>query len=111
MSGRKKITVALLGVVAAVGVLIGALYLSIVSGGSVARGREPPAVEVAVAQWLLHRSVPPELKTLKNPLSTAADSADVSAGRETLPAEVRDLSRQRWERQDRHRCRAVSAST
>jgi len=43
MSGRKKIAVAFLSVVAVVGVLAGALYLFIVSGGSAARGREPPA--------------------------------------------------------------------
>jgi predicted CXXCH cytochrome family protein len=82
MSNRKKIAVAFLGVVAVVGVLIGALYLFIVSGGSVARGQEPSSLEVTVAQWLLHRSVPQDIKELRNPLGAAADGADVSAGRE-----------------------------
>ena len=82
MSTKKIITLTLAGVAAVVIVVIGTAYLSIVSGGSVARGREPPAAEMTVAQWLLHRSVPQEFKTLKNPVSAVADSADVAAGRE-----------------------------
>ena len=64
---RKRGVVLLLAiVVGAFALAVGVLYQSIVLGGSVARGKEPPGLEVTVAQWLLHRSVPPQTRLLKN---------------------------------------------
>lgn len=77
MTCKKCVAWSVVCVVAAVAVTIGFLYHSIVSGGSVARDRDPPAIEVAVAQWLLHRAVPDEMRKLKNPTPAATD-----AGRE-----------------------------
>ena len=83
MSCRKCVIVTL-AAVAAVGVIgAGLAYISITSGGSVARDRDPPAVEVAVAQWLLHRSVPADIAAMKNPLGSAADGPAVAGGRAT----------------------------
>src|SRR5947209_8588209 len=76
LSRRATLTVAVIAVLA-----IGAIYRYIVSGGLIAR-QKPPALEVAVARWVLHASVPGQTKNLKNPLSAAPDSPDVSAGRE-----------------------------
>lgn len=81
MSCRKCViatlaTVAVLGLVA-----IGVVYISITFGGSVARDRDPPGLEVAVAQWLLHRSVSGEIAVMKNPLSAAANGPDVAGGK------------------------------
>src|SRR6202049_645096 len=78
MSFRKRVTLTV-AVIAAV--VIGASYRYILSGGLIAR-QKPPALEVAVARWVLHASVPGQMKDLNNPLSAAADSSDVSAGRE-----------------------------
>ena len=57
----------------------GAFYLFIVPGLSSAR-TEAPAAEVTIATWLLHHSVPGEMKSAVNPLG--ADPADVTAGRD-----------------------------
>ena len=61
-------------------------YWFVLPGLSSARG-EPPGIEVAVATWLLHQSVPEELRARKNPLGS--DPADIVAGR--------DLFRQKCE--------------
>src|SRR5215469_9288592 len=61
-------------------------YWLVLPGLSSARS-EPPGIEVAVATWLLHQSVPEELRARKNPLGS--DPADVAAGR--------DLFRQKCE--------------
>ena len=61
-------------------------YALLLPGLSRAR-TEPPTVEVAIATWLLHQSVPTAAKIASNPLG--ADPADVSAGR--------DLYRQKCE--------------
>ena len=63
-----------------------AFYLLLVPGLSSAR-TEAPKAEVAIATWLLHQSVPSEIKSTANPLGT--DPADVTAGR--------DLYRQKCE--------------
>src|SRR6266852_3315930 len=78
MSFRKRVTFTV-AVIAAL--VIGATYRYILSGGLIAR-QKPPALEVVVARWVLHASVPGQMKDLNNPLSAAADSSDVSAGRE-----------------------------
>jgi predicted CXXCH cytochrome family protein len=64
----------------------GALYALLVPGLSSAR-TEPPKAEVAIATWLLHQSVPNEIKSIVNPLGP--DPADITAGR--------DLYRQKCE--------------
>jgi predicted CXXCH cytochrome family protein len=56
-----------------------AAYRLIVPGLSSARN-VPPGVEVAVATWLLHQSVPEADKASPNPLG--ADRADTAAGQE-----------------------------
>jgi len=61
-------------------------YWFVLPGLSSARS-EPPGIEVAIATWLLHQSVPEELRARKNPLGS--DAADVAAGR--------DLFRQKCE--------------
>lgn len=81
MSCRKCVIAALASVAVLGLVAIGLLYISITSGGSVARDRDPPGLEVAVAQWLLHRSVPGEIAAMKNPLSAAANGPDVAGGK------------------------------
>src|SRR5450755_2021136 len=60
---------------------IGFLYYYIVSGGMRAR-QKPPAAETFLAHMLVELSIPAEAKTLKNPLSSSPDSADVAAGGE-----------------------------
>ena len=55
------------------------VYRSVIPGLSSARS-EPPAIEVSIATWLLHTSVPQQDKVRANPLG--ADPADVSAGRD-----------------------------
>ena len=75
-----------LSAVIVVAITLASLYALFVPGLSQARS-EPPAVEVAIATWLLHQSVPGAAKMAANPLG--ADPADVSAGR--------DLYRQKCE--------------
>ena len=82
MSTRKAVGLTLLIVFALVAVALGLAYRSVISGGSVARNQDPPAMEMTVAQWLLHRSVPESVRQLRNPLSAAAGSAEVAQGRE-----------------------------
>jgi mono/diheme cytochrome c family protein len=41
---------------------------------------EPPGLEVAVATWLLHHSVPEKERTVANPIGS--DAADIAAGRD-----------------------------
>jgi len=58
-----------------------ALYQLLLPGLSVAR-EEPSGLEVQIATWLLHASVPNAAKNMASPLGKNADSADVTAGRE-----------------------------
>ena len=73
------------GVAAAVAliVLLGAVYAVVMWEGSSARG-DAPALETAVAQWLLYRTVPRHTRDLKNPLAAHPEAADVSAGRDVF---------------------------
>ncbi|MEO8039132.1 MAG: cytochrome c3 family protein [Betaproteobacteria bacterium] len=84
MSCRRCVAYTLVAVAVVVAAGVGLLYRSIVSGGSVARDRAPPGAEIALAQWLLHRSVPAAQRALKNPADPAADGPDVRAGRTTF---------------------------
>jgi predicted CXXCH cytochrome family protein len=73
---RKLMMVAVtLGIVLTLAVAV--LYLFVLPGLSTAR-REPPAVETAIATWLLRHSVPPDLAARTSPLS--ASEADIAAG-------------------------------
>jgi predicted CXXCH cytochrome family protein len=75
-----KITLASAAVIA---ILLGALYALIMWEGSSAR-EDAPALEANLAQWLLHYTVPANVRVLKNPLNLAGDSADVAAGHEVF---------------------------
>src|SRR5258706_16436814 len=78
MFSRRRIILFLVVVVLA---LIGTIYQLLVPGLSIAR-EEPWELETQVATWLLHASVPASAKRGANPLSSAADSSSVAAGRE-----------------------------
>jgi predicted CXXCH cytochrome family protein len=60
-------------------VVLGALYLLLLPGLSVAR-QEPSQFEVQVATWLLRASVPDADKNRVSPFSTTPDAANVTAG-------------------------------
>jgi hypothetical protein len=57
--------------------VVGTAYRSFVPGLSSARS-EPPGIEVSLATWLLHHSVPDAEAARTNPLGS--DPADVAAG-------------------------------
>ncbi len=86
MLGLFRVTLAGIISLAAVALAVGMLHQSVISGLSSAR-RGAPAIEVAVATWLLRESVPADDKARVNPLGR--DSADVTAGQ--------DLFRQKCE--------------
>ena len=54
-------------------------YALVMWEGSSAR-ENAPVLEASIAQRLLHYTVPAEFRAMKNPLDTAAGSADVEAG-------------------------------
>jgi predicted CXXCH cytochrome family protein len=64
---------------AVIAVLIVGVVLLVLWEGSNARD-DAPRLEAAVAQWLLHYTVPAGVRAMKNPLDVAANSADVEAG-------------------------------
>jgi predicted CXXCH cytochrome family protein len=78
---KKRLFLILVALAALCILAIGAIYRYIVSGGMTAR-QKPSAVETFVAQGLVNLGIPNEVKPLKNPLETNADSTDVAAGRE-----------------------------
>ena len=68
------------GVSLAILIALGAgLYALVVWEGSSAR-EDAPALEVNVAQWLLHYTVPARIRAMNNPVSVKAGSVDVEAG-------------------------------
>src|SRR4051812_26221612 len=69
--------------IAVAAVLLGGLYAFIVWEGSSSR-EDAPAIEASIAQWLLYRTVPASYRAMKNPLSTAPGSPDVSGGHEVF---------------------------
>jgi predicted CXXCH cytochrome family protein len=73
---RYRIAIAVVFVVI---VLAGAAYEQIVPGLSSAR-TVPPKLEIAIATWLLHQSVPAAARAATNPLGS--DAADIVAGRD-----------------------------
>src|ERR1700722_13053473 len=78
-SRRSRALVWAVGVVALVAALCGLLYAFLIPGLSSAR-TEAPAAETLIATWLLHQSVPNDIKASVNPLGS--DPADVTAGRD-----------------------------
>ena len=85
MIRKRHIVAAFIGIVAVLGLALVAYHL-VVPGLSVAT-QEPPALEVKIATWLLHQSVPEDARKAVNPLGK--DVADITAGR--------DLYRQKCE--------------
>jgi mono/diheme cytochrome c family protein len=81
-----RVTLAAIIALAGVALAVGMLHQSVIPGLSSAR-QEAPAIEVAVATWLLRESVPTDDKARVNPLGL--DAADVTAGQ--------DLFRQKCE--------------
>lgn len=86
MLHRHRIAIALIVVLAGIALAAAAIWRSVIPGLSSAR-REPPAIEVSIATWLLNASVPAEARAQVNPLS--GDPSDIAAGR--------DLFRQKCE--------------
>jgi len=78
---RRRLAVILTVVVFSFLVPAIALYQLALPGLSVAR-EEPSGLEVQIATWLLHASVPNAAKNLASPLGKNADAADITAGRE-----------------------------
>lgn len=74
---RSRIVIA--GIIFALIAIVAGLRIWVVPGLSVAR-QEPGAIEVNVATWLLHQSVPDEAKRAVNPIG--GDAAEVAAGRD-----------------------------
>ena len=64
-------------IVLSVVILLGALYLLVLPGLSIARG-DPSQLEVQMASWLLRNSVPASAKNMVNPLK--GDAAAIAAG-------------------------------
>ncbi len=75
---RKHYRIAI-AVVLAIIIVAGALYEWLVPGLSSAR-TVPPKLEIAIATWLLHQSVPAAARAAINPLGS--DAADIVAGRD-----------------------------
>jgi predicted CXXCH cytochrome family protein len=81
MSQRKLVTLTIVVVLAVVALALGALYGFIIWEGSSTSG-DAPALEAAIAKWLLHGTVPGKSRSLKSPIRIDAGGADLSAGRE-----------------------------
>jgi predicted CXXCH cytochrome family protein len=64
--------------IAIIVMVVGGLYALVIWEGSSAR-EDAPRLEVAVAQWLLHHTVPSAFRSMKSPIDAAAD-AEVEAG-------------------------------
>ena len=71
--------------VVALAVLAAGFYFTVLPGLSVAR-QEPSKLEVAIATFLLHHSVPAGEAAKTNPLAAHPDAADIAAGRELYTA-------------------------
>jgi predicted CXXCH cytochrome family protein len=83
MPRRRRILIWFASFFVAIAALLGALYATFVPGLSSALN-EPPKVEIVIATWLLHQSVPDEAKNRVNPLG--GDPADITAGRDLYRA-------------------------
>ena len=80
-ASRKRIILMLsAGLVVAVLLIFGCVYLYVTHGGMVAR-KSPPALEAFIAHRLVDWSIPDDAKALKDPLNSSLDGSDVAAGR------------------------------
>jgi predicted CXXCH cytochrome family protein len=77
MHYRRRVVMALIAVLAGVALASVLIYRSVIPGLSSARS-EPPAIETAVATWLLRASVPAEDRARANPVG--GDPAGIAAG-------------------------------
>ncbi|HUE64979.1 MAG TPA: hypothetical protein VMO78_11445, partial [Rhizomicrobium sp.] len=66
-------------------VLAAVFWFAVLPGLSMAR-QEPSRLEVAVATWLLHNSVPAETRDAVNPLGAHPDPAALAAGHDLYTA-------------------------
>ncbi len=81
MTTPRKKALLLMTSVLGLALIIGVgLYLPVILQSGSAR-QEPPLAEAAFARWVVRQTVPEQVRRLKNPLDTAAESPDVSAGR------------------------------
>src|ERR1700722_11331038 len=78
MPAKRVLKIAGASVLVIIGLCIG-LYTLVMWEGSSAR-EDAPALEASVAQWLLHYTVPADVRAMKNPLDVRSGSADVEAG-------------------------------
>ena len=76
---RRAAIIAAIVVLGGVALAAALAWRSVIPGLSSAR-REPPAIEVSVATWLLRASVPADDKARTNPLG--GDPADIAAGQD-----------------------------
>ena len=81
MSHRKLVALSVVAVLGVVALALSALYGFIIWEGS-STSADAPALEAAIAQWLLHRTVPGKSRSLKSPIRVEAGGADISAGHE-----------------------------
>jgi predicted CXXCH cytochrome family protein len=76
---KRRLSIIVSVVAAAAFLTVLSLYQLLLPGLSIAR-TEPSALEVQVATWLLHASVPPQAKNLPNPFGEKADPSVIAAG-------------------------------
>ena len=76
MIRKRHIVAAFIGIVAVLGLALVAYHL-VVPGLSVAT-QEPPALEVKIATWLLHQSVPEDARKAVNPLGKDVADMDLT---------------------------------
>src|SRR6516164_3670370 len=74
-----------IAILAVLVILPAVFWFAILPGLSVAR-RPPPRVEVGVATWLLHNSVPAAARDAVNPLGARPDPAALAAGHDLYTA-------------------------
>jgi predicted CXXCH cytochrome family protein len=73
------------GILIVLVILAAVFWFAVLPGLSVAR-QEPSRLEVAVATWLLHKSVPAEARDAVNPLGAHPDPAALAAGHDLYTA-------------------------
>jgi predicted CXXCH cytochrome family protein len=78
MTSKRALKLTAAGI-AVIAVLILGFCALIMWEGSSAR-EDAPALEANIAQWLLHYTVPADVRAMKNPLDVGSGSADVEAG-------------------------------
>src|ERR1700678_2343829 len=78
MTANRALKLAGAGAAVLLALVIG-LYALIMWEGSSAR-KDAPALEANVAQWLLHYTVPADVRAMNNPLDVGSGSAEVEAG-------------------------------